>query len=378
MGLNVDLNAYNDLLGLVYDGVQEQTPWKSFIHQLGHRIESKDVSLLISCPRATGGDYLLVTTDDDPRLTSEHVRKLMSVNLLMEIPQPHAGTVDDVIPRELFLSSALYQDFLQPMSISYLLGQDLYRNNGLHIKLGLQRTTDQQQFTKHDKELLDLIAPHFRKAIKLREQSQQGSYFQTFFGETMSKMGVSCFLVDGRGQIMSMNETAEGTIKAKNGLCIRNGKLCSTDEVGGQELRKAIELALAAHHNHCNCQQGVGFRIGGNSGAPILDIVVRPIVSDLLQDSLTTPAAMVYASDCSKRSIEIDPEVLANMYGFTHRESRLGVLLAQGASLSEAADQLDVSINTVKTHLRGIYEKMGSNKQAQVVARLNASTAKLL
>jgi DNA-binding CsgD family transcriptional regulator len=66
------------------------------------------------------------------------------------------------------------------------------------------------------------------------------------------------------------------------------------------------------------------------------------------------------------------------MYGFTNCESQLAALLARGTTLSDAALQLGVSINTVKTHLRGIYEKMGTNKQAQVVAQLNHSTARLL
>ena len=58
--------------------------------------------------------------------------------------------------------------------------------------------------------------------------------------------------------------------------------------------------------------------------------------------------------------------------------SQIGALLAKGTCLSDVAMRLHVSINTVKTHLRGIYEKLGTSKQAQVVARLNHSSARLL
>mgnify|MGYP003377183456 FL=1 len=87
---------------------------------------------------------------------------------------------------------------------------------------------------------------------------------------------------------------------------------------------------------------------------------------------------VVYLNDCRHPGIELDPAVLAGMYGLTPCESQLSALLAKGISLDEASMRLKVSINTVKTHLRGIYEKLGTNKQAQIVARLNNSSARLL
>lgn|GEM_PF-4223702 len=52
--------------------------------------------------------------------------------------------------------------------------------------------------------------------------------------------------------------------------------------------------------------------------------------------------------------------------------------LAQGCSTQEAADLLQVSINTVKTHLKGIFDKMGYNKQSQVVIALSNSALKFV
>ena len=46
--------------------------------------------------------------------------------------------------------------------------------------------------------------------------------------------------------------------------------------------------------------------------------------------------------------------------------------------LDEAANNLHVSINTVRTHLRGIYGKLGTNKQYRVTALLNNSAARLM
>ena len=93
-------------------------------------------------------------------------------------------------------------------------------------------------------------------------------------------------------------------------------------------------------------------------------------------------AAELSGGQCQRvaiaRAMVVRPAVLVGMYGFTNCESQLAALLARGTNLNDAAEHLGVSINTVKTHLRGVYEKMGTNKQARVVAQLNHSTARLL
>lgn len=51
------------------------------------------------------------------------------------------------------------------------------------------------------------------------------------------------------------------------------------------------------------------------------------------------------------------------------QESRLLAQIAAGASYREAADELDVSINTVRTHIRSIYEKLHVHTRSEAVSK---------
>ena len=63
------------------------------------------------------------------------------------------------------------------------------------------------------------------------------------------------------------------------------------------------------------------------------------------------------------RSLKRDPRE-----SLTTREKALLVALAKGRTNTELATELGISINTVKFHLRNLYEKLGLRNRAQAIA----------
>lgn len=57
-------------------------------------------------------------------------------------------------------------------------------------------------------------------------------------------------------------------------------------------------------------------------------------------------------------------------FGLTPAETRLAARLKDGLTLREAADELSVSVNTVRNQLRAIFDKMGLNRQSELVRAL--------
>jgi LuxR family maltose regulon positive regulatory protein len=68
--------------------------------------------------------------------------------------------------------------------------------------------------------------------------------------------------------------------------------------------------------------------------------------------------------------------VVEDMIPLTSREEEILRLLAQGYSNQKIADKLYVSINTVKTHVSNLFEKLGAS--SRVDALLRARSARLL
>ncbi len=67
--------------------------------------------------------------------------------------------------------------------------------------------------------------------------------------------------------------------------------------------------------------------------------------------------------------------VLAERYGFTPRESDIFLLLAQGYTMPAISERLFVSENTVKSHVKRIYQKLGIHTRSELIDLVNEADA---
>lgn len=72
--------------------------------------------------------------------------------------------------------------------------------------------------------------------------------------------------------------------------------------------------------------------------------------------------------------MNVDAPVTEGMDALTPRERDLLASLSDGQTNSQIAHELGISLNTVKFHLKNLYEKLGVNNRAQAVARFLAGS----
>ena len=63
-------------------------------------------------------------------------------------------------------------------------------------------------------------------------------------------------------------------------------------------------------------------------------------------------------------------ELVQSLFDLTPAEARVARSLASGKSVEAIASDGGVSLNTVRTHVRGVLDKTGCNRQVEVVALL--------
>jgi DNA-binding CsgD family transcriptional regulator len=74
----------------------------------------------------------------------------------------------------------------------------------------------------------------------------------------------------------------------------------------------------------------------------------------------------------------IDPEqesepsatLLRRLFGLTRSEAEVAVRIARGGDVKEIAEELSVSLATVRTHLQHVFDKTDTHRQSELVRRL--------
>ena len=62
----------------------------------------------------------------------------------------------------------------------------------------------------------------------------------------------------------------------------------------------------------------------------------------------------------TNRRVRIDLQKLISFYGFNRREAKVALLFAEGKRLDEVAEDLKITYETVRKHLRNIFNKTGT------------------
>jgi DNA-binding CsgD family transcriptional regulator len=370
-------NHYDRIVRLIYQDAVAEQPWMKFAENLATVLNSRDVSLHMfsrsSCRR-----YFLATSDRAPHLTQHYLDNAIREDLLTELPAPRPMTIGDYGMASSFFRSPYFRKYLAPFEITHILSQDIYGEGDTVVRLSVDRARQQGDFGEEEKSFLQSITPHLRQALRIRNRVQESDGLADQFQHLLTKANVGCIVINARQKILRINDAAKKFTQGNYGADTKGGCLQLGNGIRLRKLRAAIDDAIKAHIHNLTAQQGVAANIQSIRGDTRLDITVKPLFLSDNADPEAAPAAILLVNDRDSGGGDIDTHSLTAAYKLTRCEARLGALLAKGYTLKEAAEELQVSINTVKTHQQGIYAKLGKNRRSQVVNILTHCTAKLL
>jgi DNA-binding CsgD family transcriptional regulator len=107
-------------------------------------------------------------------------------------------------------------------------------------------------------------------------------------------------------------------------------------------------------------------RITRPNGRIALDVVVSPLATGETWRFADRAVAAVYISDPAQNE-EVSERMLVRLHRLTRAEAKVAALIASGASGRKVAQRLNVSYNTVKTHLKHIYGKTSTRGQGELI-----------
>jgi len=246
----------------------------------------------------------------------------------------------------------------------------IFREGVFLIQLVIQCDGDVQPDYRILLSSISLLFPHVHKAFRIFHVLEQTRNYAASFEQAMDHLSSGVLLFDGKGKPCYQNRQAREMIADNRALGIFSGKLFGATPQASRQLRQLLASAIEDGKQDIR-KVGVMTVANGRTGQSELVVVAIPLhpeVKSMLEQDTGVYAAFMIAS--RDHAASLDPEVLQLLYGLTHAEAMLAVLLSAGKSLEQCSVASGLSLNTVRSYLKLIFQKTMTCRQAELVSLL--------
>ncbi|MET8423685.1 helix-turn-helix transcriptional regulator [Nocardia sp. NPDC004860] len=213
--------------------------------------------------------------------------------------------------------------------------------------------------------VLRLFLPHLDHALGIAARLSDAVIDRDLALSVLDRHRHGLALVSGCGRVDYANPAALAILRAGDGLRLgAPARLESNDPAVSSRLRRL--LAAAAQTGPSNA--AARLLIPRDGGRLPLTVSILPLCPGS-QESPRRAALMVIVDP--EREEPGGRETLRELYGLTRAESQVAFEVLRGSGLASVAEELYISVNTARTHLRQVFAKTGTCRQAELVRLLS-------
>lgn len=207
--------------------------------------------------------------------------------------------------------------------------------------------------------LFERVMPHWDRSFQINRQIMINATLGVLLQHVIDRLEIGIALLDESGRVVHYNEVLVDALSRARGS-------------EAQPLRAPEAAALVTRLvGTAVATDDAGETVVLLDGQPI-GFLCRPRALRLTARQRGGPAGLLVVRAPGAPPVRDDQRapLIELAYGLTRQEALVALKVAGGASPDAAAETLGVSINTIRTHLRRCYEKMGVEGQTEMVSRI--------
>ena len=212
-------------------------------------------------------------------------------------------------------------------------------------------------------DMIERLLPHLRQYVRVRQVLGDVDGLNASLATLLDNTTNGVIELDRHGRIVAVNDRARDILKGKDGLFDQGGFLCAHASADNDNLQRLLARALPP----CGGQGASGSMV--MTRPPGLSRAVLHVSPVGRRDGDVAPwpvAVLVLLVDPNRR-LPVDPALVEAMLGLSPAENRVAVLLADGNTVRDIAVATGRSGNTIRWHIRRIFEKQGMTRLFQLV-----------
>jgi DNA-binding CsgD family transcriptional regulator len=371
------LQRFNALVHQIYEGATDISAWAGIVSALADHLDAEKGLLLTPFDPPGKGGFIFPHGIGQQHIElwkSRYLPEDLWARRMAERNLFYEGNVilgRDIATNEELLASTWYREFLSEMDIFQFITGIVFGTGRADVPstgCPFYRGVNAQPFEEEHRERLRLLVPHISRSLGVMFKLRDAEFRIAASLQALDRIRQGILLLDEKGGICFANSTAEHIFRQEDGLKLSGATtahrtLDTDDPLARAALDRALQSGVSLPETDAtHFAQTVLIRRPSGSTSYAVQVSYLPETNPYRLGA-QTPRAIVFIKDGTFIS-QPEPDLLQRVYGLTPAEARAALALCDGGSLDTVAAQLNVKLNTLKTHLKSIYTKTSADNRA--------------
>jgi DNA-binding CsgD family transcriptional regulator/PAS domain-containing protein len=372
----VSPQALSEAIGAIYDCALDPQRWPDTCRRIANLCESTAGGICVHDLQHAQNDQLFVFgyhPEFLEKLGQHYAQSPMAESDVV-------ATVGDVsalsMERYALIESRFYREVLKPFGLHDIIWFPALRTGGRMASMHASRNETVPQYQQREISLFKLLSPHVCRVLAISDVLDIRAVRSEMLERTLDGLVSGVFLTAPDGRVVYMNAAAERQIRTGNSLRVVNNRIFPTDPAARAALSKAIDAASRDDIDVDMTEHSLAIPDAAGDAGYIATLL--PVDRGQRRD-ITAPFAAsvaVFTKDPCQAPL-MPGEAFARLYGLTGGELRVLLTLAPGLGAKESADTLGIAEPTVRTHLKRIFAKTDTARQADLMRLFQNSTPQI-
>ncbi|RYE88719.1 MAG: LuxR family transcriptional regulator [Hyphomicrobiales bacterium] len=363
------IEDFSALVSDIYDTVLDTSGWPRVLAKIAAFVGGPAAALFSKNAAAKTGNLYYDSggmEEGFKRLYFEKYVKLdpaTTAHYFMEIGD--VGATDDMLAYADFVETRFYREWAMPQGLVDFISTVIDKSASSATMLGVFRSASDGRADEEARLRVRLLSPHVRRAVLIGDALNQKASEAMALGEMVDTVRSSMMLVGEHGRIVHANVAAHALIASGSVIGQVGGRLTARDPDVAREL--SLLLERCSEGDASLGDRGVGIPFLNSDGTRYV-INLLPLASGARRAASAQFAAVamvfVHRADLPAPAA---PEVIAKSFVLTPSELRVLLAVVDVGGVGEVAEALGIAESTVKFHLKRLFEKTGTHRQADLV-----------
>ncbi|HUI97770.1 MAG TPA: LuxR C-terminal-related transcriptional regulator [Xanthobacteraceae bacterium] len=354
------------LIASIYDAAIDPSRWPEVLASITVFLKGRGAALLAN---DTLREHVEAHWDagGDPRFM-----RLYAETYARRGPVAHApvgeieeiASIPELVPYDEFRRGRFYREWAEPQGFVDAAIAVIDKSATRSVSLAVWRDGSAGMVDDTMRDRMALVVPHVRRAVLIGKAIEFKQAEAATLADVLDGLSTSVFLVDSASRVVHANAAGEAILRHGEFLRSVGGRLAAIDPQIDHDLRET--LAAVGRGDLASGRRVIAMPISKRDGERYVAHIL-PLASGERNRAgrpVATAALFVRKAELER---PLPPEVIGRSYSLTQAELRVLLGIVDIGGVPEIATAFGIAETTVKTHLGRVFEKTGTDRQADLV-----------